>query len=113
MCRLVERLNELNERTIMMNERFSELAVVSHIRTGERIEVYPDLFLERTMTKVELTNAGRNYLSEICKAYCAEKVSVEDVLNEFRLMAEETNSAYWHEIEEKFFFEFTNMLNEN
>ena len=97
----------------MINERFSELAVVNHIQTGKRIMVYPDFYIWESRTKVELTNAGRNYLRKICKDYCAGKVSVEDLLNDFRLTAEETNSAYCHEIEEKFFFEFTNMLSEN
>ena len=96
-----------------LNEQFSELAVISHRDTGERIEVWPELFISRTITVVELTNAGRIFLRAVCKDYCSEKISADEVLNNFSLLAKEIDSAYKSEIEEKFYFEFIGMLNEN
>ena len=96
-----------------MNERVPELAVISHRNTGERVEVWPNLFMSRTITVVELTNAGRFYLRAVYKDYCDEKISVDEVLNNFSLLAKEIDSAYKSEIEDKFYFEFIGMLNEN
>ena len=99
----------MNKRT---NET-SELAVVSFRDTGEQIEVWPELFMKRTVCIVELTNAGRIYLSTLCADYCAEKISVEELLSNLQTAADATDSAYRTEVFDKFYFEFIGMLNEN
>ena len=96
----------MNERI----ERTRELAVVSHKSTGERIEVYPDFYVYRTITVVRLTDAGLAYVRNLCNDYRTDKVSVEEVLNDFRQKAEETSSGYRFEVEEKLYYEFIDML---
>lgn len=96
-----------------LNEYFSELAVISHRDTGERIEVWPGLFMNLSFPVVELTNAGRTYLRALCKDYCADKVSADEVVNNFRLIAETIDSGYTLEIQDKFGSEFTKLLLEN
>ncbi len=88
----------------------SELAVVTVKDTGERLEVWPEFFVAQTRTIVELTNAGRNYLRQLCDDYVADKVSVEEVLNNLQLIAKDFFPSEYDFVYDKFFAEFTNIL---
>jgi hypothetical protein len=96
----------MNKRTNETNE----LAVVSFRDTGDQIEVWPELFMKRTVCVVELTNAGRIYLSTLCADYCAEKISVDELLSNLQTAADATDSSYRTEVFDKLYFEFMNIL---
>jgi len=95
-------MNKLNDFCYQPNE----LAVVTIKDTGERLEVYPGFFVAQTRTKVELTNAGRTYLRQLYDDYAAEKVSVDEVLNNLHLIAKDFFPSEYDFVYDKFYFEF-------
>lgn len=103
--------NEQNERTMNnLNERTmqpSDLVVISskRIEGAEPVEYWPGLFMIPTRIMVELTNAGRFYLTELCKDYYSDKVSVEELLSNVQTIANEF-SGYVGDVEDKLWCEF-------
>lgn len=88
----------------------NNLAVVTVRDTGERIEVYPGLFMVRTAQVVELTNGGRIFLRQMCADYTAGKLTVDEVLNNLQVIAEDFFPSEYDAVYDKFFAEFTNMM---
>ena len=95
-------MNNLNERTMQP----SDLVVISTETLKDRkIEVFPDFFVYESRTKVELTNAGRIYLSALCQDYFSDLVSVEELLANVQTIANEF-SGWVGEVEDKLWSEF-------
>ena len=102
-------MNNLNERV----ERPNDLVVISskRIENAEPVEYWPGLFLIPTSIKVELTNAGRYYLTALCKDYYSDKVSVEELLSSVRTISEEF-SGYVDDVFDKLMNEFEKISKE-
>ena len=96
-------MNKLTERTMQPND----LVVISsrRIEGAEPVEYWPGLFMIPTRIMVELTNAGRFYLTELCKDYYSDKVSVEELLSNVQTIANEF-SGYVGDVEDKLWCEF-------
>ena len=101
-------MNNLNERV----EQPNDLVVISSQRVNENpVEYWPGLFLIPTRIKVELTNAGRIYLTALCKDYYSDKVSVEELLSNVRTISEEF-SGYVDDVFDKLMNEFDKISKE-
>ena len=100
------RTNEVNDFCYQPND----LAVVTVKDTGERIQVWPELFMAVTRPICELTNAGRIYLRALCDDYKNDKVTVEEVLNNLHLIADDFFPSEYDCVYDKFFAEFTDMI---
>lgn len=88
----------------------SNFVKLKTIETGERIEVYPDYFVKGTRTSVKMTDEGMSFLRILCADYLAEKISVEEMLNELEIISKEISSAYSDLVYDRLFMEFTNLL---
>lgn len=88
----------------------NDLAVVTVKDTGERLEIYPEFYVAQTRTVVELTDAGRDFLRQLCDDYKAEKVTVDELLNTLHLIADDFYPSEYDRVHDKFYAEFLNEL---
>jgi hypothetical protein len=102
-------MNKLTERTMQPND----LVVISskRIEGAEPVEYWPGLFMIPTRIMVELTNAGRFYLTELCKDYYSDKVSVEELLSNVQTISNEF-SGYVDDVFDKLMNEFCKISNQ-
>ena len=92
----------MNERT--MND-LSGLVVVSHQALNDErpIQYYPGLFMQPTITKISVTQKGKDFLWDLYLRYSNNDLSVDEVLNLLNDTAEQIASGYRDEVFDKLF----------
>jgi len=100
----------MNERTMNEQIRPHDLVVFKSRRTDTTIEVFPDFFVYLSIPYVEMTEKGTSYLRMLHEMYVNDEVSVDDILRNFKKIADDF-SGWESQVEDKLFAEFDKILN--
>ncbi len=94
------------------NERNELVVFTTHVEVNKpAIEVFPGYFVKDSTTKVELTNAGRNFLRDIYTKFERGEMNEMEIVDLLDETAKEESTAYKYEVYDKLFFELMNMYN--
>ena len=87
-----------------------QLVNLSFVRTDEKIEVYPGLFVNVTKLNVELTESGKYYLSDLASLFKSNQIDEIKVMTCINNISKQQASGYWHEVSDKLWCELLKLI---
>jgi len=87
-----------------MND-LNELVVITHqvLNNEQPVQYFPGLFMRPTITRISVTQKGKDFLWDLYLKYSDGNLSVDELLNRLNDTAQQIASGYRDEVFDKLF----------